>query len=105
MSGYAEAKVHPAESPVTNQFGSPEDRLSGRPSNAKSDTPLLPGKLDGLNQRDFTVMSHRKLEEVWQRVLHGSRSNVLRQLLQGQGKLLSLLLSDGKSKPADYVQK
>ncbi|CAM6082787.1 unnamed protein product [Calypogeia fissa] len=95
VSSYAEAKVHPAESPVTNKFGSPEDRLSGRPSNAKSDTPLLPGNVDSPNQRDFTVMSHRKLEEVWQRVLHGSRSNVLRQLLQGQGKLLSLLVADG----------
>ncbi|KAG6552912.1 hypothetical protein Mapa_005568 [Marchantia paleacea] len=95
MPSYIEAKVHPSESPlITGVSTSPVDRRSGRPSNARSDEPLLPGSIDDLTQKDYTVMSQRKLEEVWQRVLQGSRSNVLKQLLQSQGKLLSLLLAE-----------
>ncbi|KAL3700077.1 hypothetical protein R1sor_018099 [Riccia sorocarpa] len=95
MSSYVEAKVYPAESPlVTGVSTSPGDRRSGRPSNARSDEPLLPGSIDDLAQKDYTVMSQRKLEEVWQRVIQGSRSNVSKQLLQGRGKLLSLLLAE-----------
>ncbi|KAL2651796.1 hypothetical protein R1flu_019924 [Riccia fluitans] len=95
ISNYIEAKVHPADSPlVTGVSTSPGDRRSGRPSNARSDEPLLPGSIDDLAQKDYTVMSQRKLEDVWQRVIQGSRSNVLKQLLQGHGKLLSLLLAE-----------
>lgn len=94
---YVEAKVHPAESPLaTGVSTSPGERRSGRPSNARSDEPLLPGCIDDLTQKDYTVMSQRKLDEVWQRVIQGCRSNVLKQLLQAQGKLLSLLLAESE---------
>lgn len=47
-----------------------------------------------LGLKDFTTLSHRKLDDIWNRVLEGIRSLVLKELLQVQSRLLSLSLSD-----------
>jgi hypothetical protein len=46
--------------------------------------------------QDFQVLACKELENLWMKVLQGCRSNVLRQLLQAHGTLISLCIAKGE---------
>lgn len=48
-----------------------------------------------IGNRDFRVLPRRDMEDVWDKVLEGCRSNVLRQLLSTQGTLMALAVARG----------
>ncbi|KAI5064851.1 hypothetical protein GOP47_0019546 [Adiantum capillus-veneris] len=57
-------------------------------------------KLQGRTARDTpddncSTLSPCSMNEIWQKVVYGSSSNGLKQLLQGEGKLVSLSIAEG----------
>ncbi|CAK9229122.1 unnamed protein product [Sphagnum troendelagicum] len=84
----SEAKVHPAESPMEKAGKSP---LVATTSQLGSIVLFDGGRV--AESRNFQVLGCQELEDVWVKVLHGCRSNVLRQLLQAHGTLISLCIA------------
>ncbi len=87
----SEAKVYPAA-------GSPTDKSQKSPLVATTQT--FPTVLfDGTQiaeSHDFQVLACKELENLWMKVLQGRQSNVLRQLLQAHGTLISLCIAKGE---------
>lgn len=48
----------------------------------------------GTDQRENSTMSASTMDSIWRKVLQGSRSNGLKQILQGKGKLVSLSVTE-----------
>jgi DNA polymerase III gamma/tau subunit len=90
----SEAKVHPAESPMEKAGKSP---LVATTSQLGSIVLFDGGRV--AESRNFQVLGCQELEDVWVKVLHGCRSNVLRQLLQAHGTLISLCIAKGELQP------
>jgi hypothetical protein len=89
----SDAKVHPAQSPLRKGG----DNNSSLDEIAQSSSGLLYDCSHGLltTSSDFQLLARGDLEDVWTKVLHSYRSNVLRQLMQAQGTLVSLAVAKG----------
>ncbi len=89
----SDAKVHPAQSPLRKGG----DNNSSLDEIAQSSSSLLYDCSHGLltTSSDFQLLARGDLEDVWTKVLHSYRSNVLRQLMQAQGTLVSLAVAKG----------
>ncbi|CAM6022450.1 unnamed protein product [Sphagnum balticum] len=95
----SEAKVHPAESPMEKAGKSP---LVATTSQLGSIVLFDGGRV--AESRNFQVLGCQELEDVWVKVLHGCRSNVLRQLLQVHGTLISLCIAKDNSYAVSHVE-
>lgn len=55
----------------------------------------LPGRtVQDVRDHDCSALSPCSMEEIWHKVVHGNCSSVLKQLLQGEGKLVSLSITE-----------
>jgi hypothetical protein len=86
----SEAKVYPA--------GSPTDKSQKSPLVATTQTcpTVIFYGTQIAESHDFQVLACKELENLWIKVLQGCRSNVLRQLFQAHGTLISLCIAKGE---------
>ncbi|KAG0566776.1 hypothetical protein KC19_7G086700 [Ceratodon purpureus] len=57
-----------------------------------------------VGNRDFRVLPRRDMEDIWDKVLDGCRSNVLRQLLSTQGTLMALAVARDETFAVAHVE-
>jgi DNA polymerase III gamma/tau subunit len=86
----SEAKVHPAHSPLLKARNSSSEEVLQSSSNLLYDGHQVLAK-----SCDFHLLGHGELKDVWTKVLHSYRSDVLRQLMQAEGSLVSLSVANG----------
>jgi hypothetical protein len=98
----SDAKVHPAQSPLRKGG----DNNSSSDEIAQSSSSLLYDCSHGLltTSSDFQLLARGDLEDVWTKVLHSYRSNVLRQLMQAQGTLVSLAVAKDTRNAIAHVE-
>lgn len=77
---FSDNRIHPCDQSPQSRTSKRERQSSGRAS---------PGT--GEN----TTMSPSTMDGIWRKVLQGNRSNGLKQILQGKGKLVSLSVTEG----------
>jgi DNA polymerase III gamma/tau subunit len=86
------------QKPKCNPAGSPTDKSQKSPLVATTRTcPTV--IFDGTQiaeSHDFQVLACKELENLWIKVLQGCWSNVLRQLFQAHGTLISLCIAKGE---------
>ncbi|CAK9255396.1 unnamed protein product, partial [Sphagnum jensenii] len=82
------------------------DNNSSSDEIAQSSSSLLYDCSHGLltTSSDFQLLARGDLEDVWTKVLHSYRSNVLRQLMQAQGTLVSLAVSKDTRNAIAHVE-
>ncbi len=82
LGNHLEATVYPAESPVEKA--------------GESTTLVVTASSDGVELSEsceFQVLASKEMQEVWMKVIQQCRSNLLKQLLQAHGSLVSLCIA------------
>ncbi|CAK9190290.1 unnamed protein product [Sphagnum troendelagicum] len=82
------------------------DNNSSSDEITQSSSSLLYDRSHGLltTSSDFQLLARGDLEDVWTKVLHSYRSNVLRQLMQAQGTLVSLAVAKDTRNAIAHVE-
>ncbi|CAK9214687.1 unnamed protein product [Sphagnum troendelagicum] len=95
----SEAKVHPAHSPLLKARNSSSEEVLQSSSNLLYDGHQVLAK-----SCDFHLLGHGELKDVWTKVLHSYRSDVLRQLMQAEGSLVSLSVANDNTYAVAHVE-
>ncbi|CAM6067633.1 unnamed protein product [Sphagnum tenellum] len=95
----SEAKVHPAHSPLLKARNSSSEEVLQSSSNLLYDGHQVLAK-----SCDFHLLGHGELKDLWTKVLHSYRSDVLRQLMQAEGSLVSLSVANDNTYAVAHVE-
>ncbi|KAH8969529.1 hypothetical protein BDL97_02G038500 [Sphagnum fallax] len=95
----SEAKVHPAHSPLLKARNSSSEEVLQSSSNLLYDGHQVLAK-----SCDFHLLGHGELKDVWTKVLHSYRSDVLRQRMQAEGSLVSLSVANDNTYAVAHVE-